>query len=81
MRTKPLQPLNAHGPIVVTLLGIVMPVKPLQSLNALFPMLVNAEDNLILVIPVPEYADVPILTIFSVSLLFIEVILEQFSNA
>ena len=37
---KPLQPLNAELPIVVTLLGIVTLVKLLQPLNAEDPMLV-----------------------------------------
>jgi hypothetical protein len=37
---KPLQPLNAEEPMLVTLFGISILVKPLQPLNAEEPILV-----------------------------------------
>ena len=41
MAVRPVQPLNAPNPMLVTLCGIVILVRPLQSLNALDPMLVT----------------------------------------
>ena len=41
MALRPVQPLNAPDPILVTRLGIVMLVRPVQPLNALDPMLVT----------------------------------------
>lgn len=41
IEAKPLQPVNAHSPIVVTELEIVIEVKPLQSLKAKLPIVVT----------------------------------------
>ena len=46
---KPVQPVNAIGPIADTPLGIVILVKPVQPLNALGPILVTVFGSVILV--------------------------------
>ena len=41
MRVRPVQPLNAQSPMLVTLLGMVTLVRPLQPKNAYPPMVVT----------------------------------------
>ena len=41
MLVRPVQPLNAYVPIVVTLSGMVILLRPVQSLNADEPIVVT----------------------------------------
>ena len=51
MAVRPVQPLNAPDPMLVTRLGIVMLVRPVQPLNALDPILVTFVGMVMLVRP------------------------------